>query len=1206
MFRTRVLLGAAALAGLALSVGPAAAQDSGKLEILTGLTVRGGARLEGTGVVRSGVPLPLDLDVRDPSTLGIARGDGTDPSRLDPVPVQWHVASRGGGLPSDTTKPIRWAIANFEARAGDKLVLVRGPGASRSAGLGQIGTETDAGVVVDTGAVRFSVPRDRFAPLSGFTRRVADAAGRETVLEPLAASGLDVVMVNAEPEDPEREETAVVDRTYRLSWGAPDIVRLEENGPVRAVVLVRGRFAAQDGTPLLKGFIGYTLRITADRGSGLVNTTFTLENNGQYGPPSEPSISRSTPKWLHIRRLDLEVPLALRGNVRGVTTDGEFAVSGGAAATDLRLLQLHRVRVKDDESRNFEYTVSVDGRQVASGDRSDGTFGVRSDSGAVVATMRHFWQNYPKAMSLDSGVMRFELWPQEPGQRWPPDEGDLDPRWGDAYRFEGGRHKTYTCGLYFDGAVGSDDARVLARSVEEILVLRVDPGWVARTGALGPLAPVDFPVRNGALQTSLRHLARMQIGLVDVSYADPQGPGDEVPPASLITQRERRGHANPAVPYDMDYYGWMNFGDLTDGNGYVSGHYDWLRGLFMNFLRHGNEEFLEVALQMMKHRYDIDQFHGQERVDPNWSWYNGLQRADAGRHGQWNAKFHPHGEWTPAPQRTWLEGLVMGYLITGDPKALDCARENAEAFYNYYTHATGRLDPKVKEPLVYYGQLSSLANSMGELLAFYEFTGEDKYLRAARLLFEDGVLYAEEYLGNRGFWGIEGEKQALFPIVRLMRPLIQMHQVTGDDRALALLLRILRWVETDAYDGSGRLIQGRYMPLQLPYFWVKRGESGHGDRWYIPYNFFTADAYAYAYRQTGAEQYLTFARELFRDSVLFYQAPMHQAIPPGFYSEVSYVPRQYPGSETKTGVWSLTGHQWYLLTEFELSARETAPIELRHDVFFTDIEEIARRGRAYTDRVGSRDTTAPDYQALDVRVESIVPEERGVRVVVRTSVDTEIVAEYRLAGSSDAWRALQASSGAGAGLRSYHELPFLGLEPETAYEGQITARDARDQRHRSCSARRVPGRSSSRRSAAPGATRSRRRRSPCAPRIRVRRCGRASPRWPPACRRSSCTSGTHASPVRGTTIARRPLSTASRSSSPTRRSTRPPRSRSTRRRRATTTCTCTGAARWAPRSARGSRCATRTASPSCASTRAMWRGAGATSASSARHPGSRS
>ena len=43
---------------------------------------------------------------------------------------------------------------------------------------------------------------------------------------------------------------------------------------------------------------------------------------------------------------------------------------------------------------------------------------------------------------------------------------------------------------------------------------------------------------------------------------------------------------------------------------------------------------------------------------------------------------------------------------------------------------------------------------------------------------------------NLSFFGIEGERQNLFPIVRLLRPLMRMHQVRGDTRALALLLRV--------------------------------------------------------------------------------------------------------------------------------------------------------------------------------------------------------------------------------------------------------------------------------------------------------------------------------------------------------------------------------------------------------------------------------
>ena len=58
----------------------------------------------------------------------------------------------------------------------------------------------------------------------------------------------------------------------------------------------------------------------------------------------------------------------------------------------------------------------------------------------------------PPATSFEDGKIHFELWPQEPGWKWP---SDLEDKWGESYQFEGGRHKTYEILLSFGSAPAS-------------------------------------------------------------------------------------------------------------------------------------------------------------------------------------------------------------------------------------------------------------------------------------------------------------------------------------------------------------------------------------------------------------------------------------------------------------------------------------------------------------------------------------------------------------------------------------------------------------------------------------------------------------------------------------------------------------------------------------------------------------------------------
>ncbi len=903
------------------------------------------------GVVEGGVPFPMDLGITDVSQIELVRSTGPGERDVEVVPVQWKVLSRWHGRLTDLDRPVRWALARFAAPAGGNLslrLLAAGGGAGAAAPRREdqlLAREDDRGVTLDTGSVRLSLPKDRFAPLSGLRLVRRDRDGKEQEQPLLQDDGIDVTLVTAEQRN--APQGPVEDFTYRLSETKPRLVAIEDNGPLRAVLKVQGTFG--QGEELLGGFIGYTLRIVADKGSDSFRIFFTLENNGTYGPPAEHSIRASEPKWLHIRRLDLSVPLRFTGAVTAATADGKWELAGPGDGPEFRLLQAHDVNQRADEAVNFSYTLeargSRDGKrsETKTAGRSEGGVLLHDGASAVFAGVRHFWQQYPKAISLDEGALRFELWPQGPGLKWPQ---DLDSKWGDAYQFEGGRHKTYEMALTFGSAVPVDpiaDVTARQRAFQQPPLLVVDPNWIASSRAIVPFAVPQFEVANLGLGGAQEHFRRMQLAQVDVTYADAQGVAGEIAPASLITQRETRGNALPAVTYDLDLYGWTNFGDLPHDVGYCSGHFDWHKGLFMNWLRYGKREFHDIGVEMLRHRYDWDQYHGQERMDPNWRWFNGFQRFDVGFHGARMRTYHPHGEWTAVPQQTWLEGLLLAHCITGDPRALEAARENADAFVNYFMVA-GELDESVRKPMHHYGQISVRAMAMKNLLAFYEFTGEPLYYETARKIFTNGVLYAEEYYGNAGFFGIIENRQNVFPLVRLLEPLMDMHRVSGDPDALALLLRALNWLREEGYERTGLVYEdGSYLPLQLPYGWEDGGDL---KVWYIPYNFLTADAYTYAYLQTGEPAFLNFARELFRDSAIFYQAPVHRPVPPGFYSHVSYAPRQYPNSETKPGAWMLTGHQWYLATEQDLAGRTNESIELRADTYFRASDEIRRAQQA--------------------------------------------------------------------------------------------------------------------------------------------------------------------------------------------------------------------------------------------------------------------
>ena len=106
-------------------------------------------------VVRSGVPLPRALGVRDPRSLAVVGADGK------PVPAEFHVLARWNAGKDDAAAPVQWVLVVFPATVAARGSAVYTLVADGSAGpnpppptplrLSRQGEQ----VVVDTGAATF-------------------------------------------------------------------------------------------------------------------------------------------------------------------------------------------------------------------------------------------------------------------------------------------------------------------------------------------------------------------------------------------------------------------------------------------------------------------------------------------------------------------------------------------------------------------------------------------------------------------------------------------------------------------------------------------------------------------------------------------------------------------------------------------------------------------------------------------------------------------------------------------------------------------------------------------------------------------------------------------------------------------------------------------------------------------------------------------
>jgi hypothetical protein len=329
---------------------------------------------DGRWPVRCGVPLPYGA-IDDANQLLLFE---------DGRPVACEVRPRARWSPNGSLK---WVHLDFQARytAGRPARYVLTTSAARTPPAEPpltVREDSDA-ILIDTGYVRFSINRRRFA---GIDEAWFDATGRSRYQldHPLVA------------KSPIAGPFLVDERDRRYSSAADDAVevQVEEQGPVRAVIVARGWYRNATGERLCK----FTTRIRAYAGQPFVRI-----DHQTY-------ITFDT----HQRQLgDLGFHLPIAGPTHfEVGTDG--ATLEGPLPNAPAPGYLHQDRW--DHCRVVTAEKSSDARQ------ADGWAELRSADVAVSAALKHIWQKYPKEIEFSREGMTLHFWPRHGGDTFRDDE----------------------------------------------------------------------------------------------------------------------------------------------------------------------------------------------------------------------------------------------------------------------------------------------------------------------------------------------------------------------------------------------------------------------------------------------------------------------------------------------------------------------------------------------------------------------------------------------------------------------------------------------------------------------------------------------------------------------------------------------------------------------------------------------------------------
>ncbi|MBD3357477.1 MAG: DNRLRE domain-containing protein, partial [Chitinivibrionales bacterium] len=857
--------------------------------------------------VTSGIPIPEEERITSVSRLAMTDAQGVR------IPAQFSVLSRWKGAVGDTTKPIKWVLVDFQADVtgnGNAVYYLDDSGSNIAPQKPVSVREDDNGITVSTGTAEFYLSKNYF---NVFDRVVIDRDGDGAITDRVFSSAGEGGLVLLD----------TAGKIFRSNLEPPEEIVVEESGPLRAVVKIRGVFKSQDGAyfapsvcrseeyprfcqPYPNAFFYYNCRIHFYGGKSEVKVSVTIENNGSNGK-TNPEQYFAPVQSVTLDSVNLEL-------ITGCTSPVAVEYDGSAAllseGESLSVYQNWRDGVYDFENGPY-FDITKSGVPLASGKTYPGWISARDDTFQVSVAMRHFWQNFPKALRATPSGIDVGLWPRE--GEYPRGSGTGH------YLFDGGRHKTYELAFDFSAKIADEGAgQRLSERHESPLIALAPMAWYADSGALGMIAPSGLSSNDGLTDEAIKRYDDLQRANVYEKFSE-----------NNLTVNSIKTTATPHWEFTKQdrFFGWMNFGDLMwQTQAPCNLHYDWPYIMFLHFLRTGDRAFFDTGVEMVTHRYDIDQYHG-DRTDTkgNHKYINYFQFYESSGHAD-PALAHSPSRVAP-PTHTWNGGLTLYYLLTGDRKAWEAAALNAQGAMNYYGPGglkdAGR--PACPNHEIRYEGWSILV-----LLNAYRVNGKQAYLETALNIATNRLLYREEQIGSLGHWGRDGkegdadcrlagcsacsntELNTFFSYI--IDPLIQVHYETGNEHIRGLVLRMADFSKDSFLFGGLTGNDGTYLPLQSSYLWVDEYYDPAGTDGEIIKDIFFADLFAYAFLVSDNAPYLDWAQRCFKDAVFYYDTGGGY-VDPDYRSRISFVDAMFPNSHTKAHSWLGRAGQVFLHTQ---------------------------------------------------------------------------------------------------------------------------------------------------------------------------------------------------------------------------------------------------------------------------------------------------
>lgn len=575
--------------------------------------------------VRVGLPLPRGL-VSDGQSLGVYGPDASPLLCQCRALAHWPDGS------------VKWALLDALVAIGANeqvaLTVKRRPSDKAAAADGFDGgrlqvTEEARCIRVDTGAARFSVASDVFAPLQSVVINSVDvlaAAGSQLRLR--AVDGADYVPVI-------------------------DAARVEESGPVRVALRLEGGFA-RDGRRIPLRFLS---RILFHADSTRVRMEIRIRNpqaarhpGGLWDLGDAGSLSFS----------DLSLRFFPRSGIKDLRWYAEHPRQSQRSQERYFTLYQDSSGGENWDSPNHvdgsgRLTVAFPGYRVSAGPSQAGVpigagrraspgLQTNADTGWIAIGIEDFWQNFPKALRVADGVLSVGLFPSE------CDRG---------FELQGGEQKRHVVLLDF-GTAATDSA---IPAMQAPLTAQIDPVWIERSQAIAGFvaeAPADMK----------RYF--------DYVGAVVEGPNSFFAKREVIDEYGWRNYGD--VYADHEAVRHRGSKPLV---AHYNNQYDFVYASLVHHLRTGDVRWRRLMEDAARHTIDIDIYHtdaDRPAYNRGLFWHTDHYMDAATCTHRTYSRRNAVGAYGggPSNEHNYTTGLLHYYYLTGDPEAAAAVRELAD------------------------------------------------------------------------------------------------------------------------------------------------------------------------------------------------------------------------------------------------------------------------------------------------------------------------------------------------------------------------------------------------------------------------------------------------------------------------------------------------------------------------------------------------